>query len=200
MFIGPLQSSFIIQPSICVSGHFYLSQADSFFFLLNFQNCLTPPAAATIFFGANDAAILGRTSERQHVPINEYKVNLLKIVQQMKVYYNPSISFSFASKIYCPLTSRSLNLVLFWSRCSFVLVTSISLMTVYCLLDPMLPKFLCCTQAVGTLYTYCRLVGQTSLVGLFYRSSSTLLSIISFFFLSLLLSSSFRATGIKIIY
>lgn len=116
-----------------------------FFFLLNFQNCLTPPAAATIFFGANDAAILGRTSERQHVPINEYKVNLLKIVQQMKVYYNPSISFSFASKIYCPLTSRSLNLVLFWSRCSFVLVTSISLMTVYCLLDPMLPKFLCCT-------------------------------------------------------
>ncbi|XP_039143375.1 GDSL esterase/lipase At5g62930-like isoform X1 [Dioscorea cayenensis subsp. rotundata] len=56
-------------------------------FLLNSlfpPNCLTPPAAATIFFGANDAAILGRTSERQHVPINEYKVNLLKIVQQMK--------------------------------------------------------------------------------------------------------------------
>ncbi|KAL6174899.1 hypothetical protein ACLB2K_051544 [Fragaria x ananassa] len=43
-----------------------------------------PPAAATIFFGANDAAILGRTSERQHVPLEEYKENLRKIVLHLK--------------------------------------------------------------------------------------------------------------------
>ncbi|TVU20756.1 hypothetical protein EJB05_30351, partial [Eragrostis curvula] len=42
--------------------------------------CLAPPLAKTIFFGANDAALLGRTSERQHVPISrlfEVHVNLL---------------------------------------------------------------------------------------------------------------------------
>ncbi|KAM7479899.1 hypothetical protein LguiA_028112 [Lonicera macranthoides] len=44
----------------------------------------TPPAAATIFFGANDAAILGRTSERQHVPVEEYKENLRRIVRHLK--------------------------------------------------------------------------------------------------------------------
>ncbi|KAI5683392.1 hypothetical protein M9H77_04620 [Catharanthus roseus] len=44
----------------------------------------TPPAAATIFFGANDAALSGRTSERQHVPVDEYKENLKKIVQQLQ--------------------------------------------------------------------------------------------------------------------
>ncbi|XP_024022436.1 GDSL esterase/lipase At5g62930 isoform X1 [Morus notabilis] len=43
-----------------------------------------PPAAVTIFFGANDAAVLGRTSERQHVPIEEYKENLRKIVLYLK--------------------------------------------------------------------------------------------------------------------
>ncbi|XP_048437186.1 GDSL esterase/lipase At5g62930-like [Pyrus x bretschneideri] len=43
-----------------------------------------PPAAATIFFGANDAAILGRTSERQHVPLEEYKEDLRKIVLHLK--------------------------------------------------------------------------------------------------------------------
>ncbi|XP_059444094.1 GDSL esterase/lipase At5g62930-like [Corylus avellana] len=43
-----------------------------------------PPVAATIFFGANDAALLGRTSERQHVPVEEYKENLRKIVQHLK--------------------------------------------------------------------------------------------------------------------
>jgi len=43
------------------------------------------PAAATIFFGANDAALLGRTSERQHVPVEEYKENLKKIVHHLKV-------------------------------------------------------------------------------------------------------------------
>ncbi|GMY14854.1 GDSL esterase/lipase At5g62930-like [Fagus crenata] len=43
-----------------------------------------PPAAATIFFGANDAALLGRTSERQHVPVEEYKENLSKTVHHLK--------------------------------------------------------------------------------------------------------------------
>uniref|UniRef100_A0A803PA71 SGNH hydrolase-type esterase domain-containing protein n=1 Tax=Cannabis sativa TaxID=3483 RepID=A0A803PA71_CANSA len=47
-------------------------------------NVAKPPAAVTIFFGANDAAILGRTSERQHVPIDEYKENLRKIVLHLK--------------------------------------------------------------------------------------------------------------------
>ncbi|XP_026379471.1 GDSL esterase/lipase At5g62930-like isoform X1 [Papaver somniferum] len=43
-----------------------------------------PPVAVTIFFGANDAALLGRTSERQHVPVEEYKENLRKIVHHFK--------------------------------------------------------------------------------------------------------------------
>ncbi|XP_078428362.1 GDSL esterase/lipase At5g62930-like [Wolffia australiana] len=43
-----------------------------------------PPVAATIFFGANDAALLERHSERQHVPIEEYKDNLRQIVQHLK--------------------------------------------------------------------------------------------------------------------
>ncbi|CAL1405216.1 unnamed protein product [Linum trigynum] len=42
------------------------------------------PIAATVFFGANDAALLGRTSERQHVPVDEYKENLRKIVKHLK--------------------------------------------------------------------------------------------------------------------
>ncbi|KAK1427649.1 hypothetical protein QVD17_16340 [Tagetes erecta] len=44
----------------------------------------TPPVAATVFFGANDAALLGRTSESQHVPIEEYKENLRKIIRHLK--------------------------------------------------------------------------------------------------------------------
>ncbi|KAI7985213.1 GDSL esterase/lipase [Camellia lanceoleosa] len=44
----------------------------------------TPPVATTIFFGANDAALFGRTSERQHVPTEEYKENLRKIVHHLK--------------------------------------------------------------------------------------------------------------------
>ncbi|KAG5536914.1 hypothetical protein RHGRI_024373 [Rhododendron griersonianum] len=43
-----------------------------------------PPAAATIFFGANDAALLGRNGEKQHVPIGEYKDNLRRIVYHLK--------------------------------------------------------------------------------------------------------------------
>lgn len=44
----------------------------------------TPPVAATIFFGANDAALFGRTSQRQHVPKEEYKENLRRIVHHLK--------------------------------------------------------------------------------------------------------------------
>lgn len=46
--------------------------------------CPDPPAAATVFFGANDAAILGRTSEKQHVPVEEYKDNLRNILLHIK--------------------------------------------------------------------------------------------------------------------
>ncbi|KAL2321828.1 hypothetical protein Fmac_026207 [Flemingia macrophylla] len=42
------------------------------------------PIATTIFFGANDAALLERTSERQHVPIEEFKENLRKFVRHLK--------------------------------------------------------------------------------------------------------------------
>ncbi|VVA16901.1 PREDICTED: GDSL esterase/lipase, partial [Prunus dulcis] len=48
-----------------------------------------PPAAATILFGANDAAILGRTSEQQHVPVEKYEDNLRKIVLHLKVQHVP---------------------------------------------------------------------------------------------------------------
>ncbi|WZZ44341.1 hypothetical protein YC2023_040600 [Brassica napus] len=45
---------------------------------------LTPPVATTIFFGANDAALKGRTSDRQHVPVEEYKENIRTMVQHLK--------------------------------------------------------------------------------------------------------------------
>ncbi|KAF8408252.1 hypothetical protein HHK36_007400 [Tetracentron sinense] len=48
------------------------------------ESDIKPPVAATIFFGANDAALSGRTSERQHVPVEEYKENLRRIVHHMK--------------------------------------------------------------------------------------------------------------------
>ncbi|XP_028231520.1 GDSL esterase/lipase At5g62930-like isoform X1 [Glycine soja] len=51
---------------------------------LHFQDSTKPPIATTIFFGANDAALLGRTSERQHVPIEEFKENLRKFVRHLK--------------------------------------------------------------------------------------------------------------------
>ncbi|KAK8521468.1 hypothetical protein V6N12_005371 [Hibiscus sabdariffa] len=43
-----------------------------------------PPVATTIFFGANDAALLGGFRERHHVPLDEYKDNLRKIVAHLK--------------------------------------------------------------------------------------------------------------------
>lgn len=56
-------------------------------FLLNHifpPNCNDAPAVTTIFFGANDAVILGRTSEKQHVPPEEYKQNLRNTVHHLK--------------------------------------------------------------------------------------------------------------------
>ena len=50
------------------------------------QSSTTPPVAATVFLGANDAALPGRTWERLHVPLEEYKENLRKIVRHLKVY------------------------------------------------------------------------------------------------------------------
>ncbi|XP_065875556.1 GDSL esterase/lipase At5g62930-like [Euphorbia lathyris] len=47
-------------------------------------NTTTHPAAVTVFFGANDAALKGRSSDRQHVPVEEYKENLRKIVLHLK--------------------------------------------------------------------------------------------------------------------
>ena len=46
-----------------------------------------PPVATTIFFGANDAALPGRTSQRQHVPVEEYRQNHKTIVNHLKVTF-----------------------------------------------------------------------------------------------------------------
>ncbi|KAF7838322.1 GDSL esterase/lipase [Senna tora] len=62
---------------------FLLHQLFPLMWLL-FQDTTKPPVATTIFFGANDAALSGRSSERQHVPIEEYKENLRKIVHHLK--------------------------------------------------------------------------------------------------------------------
>lgn len=43
-----------------------------------------PPLVVTVFFGANDAALLGRSNERQHVPLIEYKENLHRIITHLK--------------------------------------------------------------------------------------------------------------------
>ncbi|RDX65644.1 GDSL esterase/lipase [Mucuna pruriens] len=47
-------------------------------------NSTKPPLATTIFFGANDAALLGRSNERQHVPLEEFKENLTKFVLHLQ--------------------------------------------------------------------------------------------------------------------
>lgn len=46
----------------------------------------TAPLAVTVFFGANDACLPDRCSAFQHVPIDEYKLNLHSIVSFLKVY------------------------------------------------------------------------------------------------------------------
>lgn len=50
------------------------------------ESATPPPAAVTIFFGANDAALLEGTGKRQHVPLEEYRENLRKMVQHIKVF------------------------------------------------------------------------------------------------------------------
>ncbi|GFP92360.1 GDSL esterase/lipase at5g62930 [Phtheirospermum japonicum] len=45
---------------------------------------MPPPVAVTIFFGANDAALLSGTGKKQHVPKDEYKDNLRKMVHHIK--------------------------------------------------------------------------------------------------------------------
>lgn len=45
------------------------------------------PVAVTVFFGANDACIIDRCSGFQHVPIPEYKQNLISIVALLKVRF-----------------------------------------------------------------------------------------------------------------
>lgn len=65
------------------------------FLWLILQGSIKLPVAATIFFGANDAALLGRTSERQHVPVEEYKVNLKMVVRHLKVQFFSLLHSSF---------------------------------------------------------------------------------------------------------
>ncbi|CAI5509960.1 unnamed protein product [Closterium sp. Naga37s-1] len=45
---------------------------------------IPPPALVTVFFGANDAALPGRRSGKQHVPIPEFKENLRVIVTHLQ--------------------------------------------------------------------------------------------------------------------
>ncbi|CAH9104381.1 unnamed protein product [Cuscuta europaea] len=52
--------------------------------LFPLEESISHPAVITIFFGANDSALLGRTSEKQHVPLKEYKENLKAMVQHLK--------------------------------------------------------------------------------------------------------------------
>ncbi|XP_022941566.1 GDSL esterase/lipase At5g62930-like [Cucurbita moschata] len=49
------------------------------------------PAVVTVFFGANDATILGGRLGRLHVPVEEYKDNLKTIVNHLKECYPTSL-------------------------------------------------------------------------------------------------------------
>lgn len=44
-----------------------------------------PPLAVAVFFGANDASLPDRCSGFQHVPLDEYRQNLLSLVAFLKV-------------------------------------------------------------------------------------------------------------------
>ncbi len=46
---------------------------------------MAPPALVTIFFGANDAALADKLSASQHVPVAEYKRNLLDMIDHLHV-------------------------------------------------------------------------------------------------------------------
>lgn len=52
------------------------------------QESLEPPLLVTIFFGANDAVLLNGDDSRKHVPLQEYKNNLLKIISHIKASSN----------------------------------------------------------------------------------------------------------------
>ncbi|KAK1268684.1 GDSL esterase/lipase [Acorus gramineus] len=43
-----------------------------------------PPAAVTVFFGANDACLPDRSGAFQHVPVEEYRLNLLSLLQLIR--------------------------------------------------------------------------------------------------------------------
>lgn len=43
-----------------------------------------PPLAVTVFFGAYDASLPDRCSRFQHVPLDEYRQNLMSIVAFLK--------------------------------------------------------------------------------------------------------------------
>ena len=64
------------------------------------QNSPKAPIVVTIFFGANDAAVLGRTSEKQHVPLEEYKYNLKKMVNHLKVLTPSFMLEIFSTQIF----------------------------------------------------------------------------------------------------
>ncbi|KAL6493536.1 hypothetical protein OROGR_032315 [Orobanche gracilis] len=49
-----------------------------------FEVSATRPIAVTIFFGANDAALLSGTGKKQHVSVEEYKENLRRMVRHIK--------------------------------------------------------------------------------------------------------------------
>ena len=56
------------------------------------QEALEPPLKlVTVFFGANDAALKDRIHQNQHVPLQEYKENLLSIISHVKVSLPPYI-------------------------------------------------------------------------------------------------------------
>ena len=61
--------------------------------MASFQGSKKPLTATTVFFGANDAALAGTTSERQHVPVEEYKDDLRRIVHHLKVEILHSICY-----------------------------------------------------------------------------------------------------------
>ncbi|KAA3459672.1 GDSL esterase/lipase [Gossypium australe] len=69
-----------------------------------------PPVATTIFFGANDAALAGRTSERQHVPVEEYKENLRKIVRHLKVNFFISSLYFLSNQLSRAVHNSRFNL------------------------------------------------------------------------------------------
>lgn len=78
-----MELRFVLSPMILMM--YRALKMNNVLLLKRLQGATTPPLAVTVFLGANDAALLGRTSERQHVPVQEYKENLRRIVHHIKV-------------------------------------------------------------------------------------------------------------------